>query len=988
MSPLRIPRRVLPRFPHPVCSQSGRRATPLALIAPIAPIAPITLVTLVTLVTLFLTPRLVGQGTGGAFPDPVCSATLERFGVLLGLSPQERAEMGSFHEAYLAQVRELREGPIAEWLKNHSSTGLMFGSSRPREELEQAVRAKTQILAQMEKAERELLDRMAAGLPPEQAERMARVRGYAARERARGSLGSFGGGALVQVELRELVDRLELDESLRAVIEEPLGDYERRLTRLLAGMADRAVQQPLAVRDALASAGLSTPQAVGVRDDGAPEAPAAAAARLEEHFRESARVRAEVTAPQREAKLAIAKLSRESLGRLRSALPAEQGALLADAFMRQAYAQVAGDERPAGALINAARRKAESMPGGKEKAESLALLHGSWRSAYDAVQKELMDEVDAHQAKGDGMAIMLSMGDREQLAEFEERLDAIRAKRRAVNEGALAQATGVLGQESAAELGLDREPLLREAEIRESAIMVLDGAEGLEILELDGEGLAVAFTGSGGPDGPGAGQLPQPLSRRELEAMGAFQGLDELMRPVVDVIHEDYEANYQRNRDEAMAELRRADPAGESSGEPSGGAMAWAMPRPMDAQSIGRRYASFAQGVERLAQVDREFFDALQAVLQSTSAAAQIPGARSARERDVLRRAAKGPGGPMLMGLGGAGGREAELDVEAVAGNLPSARRAEVQPILIQYAQRALIVARQHYEIALAAQKEVDLFHAKAMKLSEGGRVEVSIDSNDDTFAAMEEAQRKIAEAAAQVAAINRAARDEILAALPEGERQAFSRAYARAAWPGVYRDHADARKKLESAMALSDLSDERLAQIRSLLAEHSEAYETLCDRMVEVEQATGVAGLIRDGEAMRALSARQNEIRKLRFERSERNATTLRALGGLLTAEQIDRIGGVAMPAAKRPGAAARPGVRGAGPARTVETAREATGQRHPKEVWEVRAQVTVAVAPQKGRRFAVGVAVDASRCLLRDLQGTTLADPRDDESDNSRTS
>jgi len=885
MSFLRIPSRVLPRLPHPACAQSGGRAAVLALIA---------------LVTLAVTPRLAGQGTGGAFPDPVSSATLERFGVLLGLSPQERAEMGPFHEAYLARVRELREGPIAEWLKNHSSTGLMFGSSRPREELEQAVRAKTQILTQMEKAERELLDRMAAGLPPEQAARMDRVRGYAARERARGSLGSFGGGALAQVELRELVDRLELDESLRAAIEEPLGDYERRLTRLLAGMADRAVQQPLAISEALASAGLSRPQPAGVGADGAPEAPAAAAARLEEYFRESARVRAQVTAPQREARAAIAKLSRETLGRLRSALPAEQGELLADSFMRKAYAQVAGDERPAGPVLAAARRKVESMPGGKERAESLSLLHGNWRSAYDAVQKELMDEVDAQQARGDGMAFILSTGDGAELAEFEERLDALRAKRRNVNEGALAQATGVLGQESAAELGLAREPLPREAEFRESAVMVMDGAEGMEILELDGEGLAVAITGSGGPDGAGSGQLPQPLGRRELEAMGAFEGLDELMRPVVDVMHEDYEANYQRIRDEAMAELRRADPAGESSAAPSGGAMAWAMPRPMDAQTIGRRYASFAQGVERLAQVDREFFDALQTVLQSTAAAAQIPGSRSARERDVLRRAAKGPGGPMLMGLGGAGGREAELDMEVVAGELPSERRAMIRPILTQYAERALLVARQRYETALAAQKEVDLFHAKAMKVSEGGRVEVSIDSNDDGFAAMEEAQRKIAEAAAQVAAINRAARDEILAALPEGERLAFSRAYARAAWPGVYRDHADARRKLESAMELSDLSEERLAQIRALLAEHSEAYEALCDRMVEVEQATGVAGPIRDGEAMRALSARQNEIRKLRFERSERNAATLRALGGLLSAEQIDRIGGVAMPEEK----------------------------------------------------------------------------------------
>ena len=254
-----------------------------------------------------------------------------------------------------------------------------------------------------------------------------------------------------------------------------------------------------------------------------------------------------------------------------------------------------------------------------------------------------------------------------------------------------------------------------------------------------------------------------------------------------------------------------------------------------------------------------------------------------------------------MFGMAGPmGGREADVDLGRVVESLPADAQPMAAPIVARWMEAATGAARQRFDTCITAQKDIDLFHAKAMKVGEGGNVELNIDSNDSGFAAMEKAQRQIAQAAGQAASINRASRDEVLAVLPEALRTEFRRAYARVAWPMVYRDRADARAKVQAALALADLDPGQRPKIEALLVEHLAAYEGLCDRMVEAESTATSSGGLPDAEGVRALTARQNEMKKLRFERTERNAATLRALGGMLTPEQVQTIGGVAMPEEK----------------------------------------------------------------------------------------
>lgn len=848
------------------------------------------------------TPRSTAQGTGGAFPDPISSAQLDRLADLLGLDQASRSELGPLHEAYLQRMRELREGPIADWLKTHASSRQVLGSSRPREEIEQSVRARVQILGQIERAERELVDRLAVGLPPEQSARLERVRQLAARERGRGLLGPFGGGAIVELELRELVDKLELDDAVKAAVEAPLDDYERRLTKLIEGMAGRAVQQPLVMTDALAAAGVGRRGAGGTSHEQAD----ASAEEARAQFLETARVRSEVDAPQREARAAIAKLSRDTLSRLARALPPESAERLTDAFVRKAYSQVAMNDRPAGPVLASAAKIAEGSEGAPATAEAIGALRLDWRARYDAVNGEMMDIVDAGRSSGDLMGFLEVGEGGEARRQREERLAALREKRQGINDSAVEQVKALLGPALAQRMGAGQGAGERRiGGIEAAGVMLLDGGGGMEVFEFDGgEGIAVTIGGEGLPGVGGAGPLSQPISDRELERLIESLGIDADIRAIVEVLHEDYAESFDRLRGEIADELGRVVPSpGQRAEGPAGGvAMPFIMPGPMDEKSIARQYAIFQRGIERLAEVDRNFFDTLDGLLAGSSAGGRVPDARSSRERAVLRQAGRGPGAMGGIMLGGpSGGRESDIDLLEVTGTLDDAQRRSIEPILVRYAEAALAAARQRYDTSIAAQKEIDLFHAKAMKVGKDGNMEVSIDSNSDGFEAFQRSQRRIAEVAAQAATINRAARDEVLAVLPEDARLPFQRTYARAAWPGVYRDQIDVGRRIEAAMALATIDEARHARLAELLAEHIEAYEALCDRMVAAEMAAGPQLAVPDPGAMRAIGERQNEMRKLRFERSERNAATLRALGAILTPEEAQAVGGVAMPEERR---------------------------------------------------------------------------------------
>lgn len=871
------------------------------------------------------------QGTSGAFPDPISSREFERALKQLGLDDASRQTIEPMHEGYRRTMRELREGAIEEYLRQHPTGMGGFGPQRPRAEIEQTVKRREQILDQIAKSERDLFDHVQGTLAPEQVPAMQRVRSAAARERARGMFGPFGAGGL-NVEVGALVDELELDAPERQAIAATVDEHERKLTRLLGELAELNVKQPLTMADAVAAAGLKRPDSFDVPPGSSPEQVAEGTARAESWFRQIGKVRSEAMAPQRSKREAIARLNRATVTSLCGALPSESSAKLFDRFVQRAYGQI-GTASPAKASLEQAAKAAAAEPADPATVAVIAALAADHRARDMRIVAEMMDEIDASR-QGFEMFVV----DDEGTGSFEKhhrRMEELRAKRSELAESIVEQARGALGPERSERLaeGLvkkgARHQVAEGGGVTSTFTFEAVDSDGMEIVVDDGAvmvavaggpvdegdfgGDIVAVVGGGaehggGPaGGPGlgaVGPLPTPIAPTEMRRLSEKLGVPDDQRAVIDVLHEDYAATFEDTRDQERAEL------GGGGGPMGMGAMprdANGRPRTLTDGEIEQRYSAFRRGVERLSQVDAGLFENLGVVLAGTPADSRIAAAKSARERGVLLKAARGPGGGLpVFVMGGDGGKAAELDLAVIldgCGIGPDALAA-ANPALLRWAEQATNVARQRFETSLSAKQEIDKFHARAMKVHDDGRTDVQIDSNATDFATMQKAQERIEAANRQVADFNRAARDEIMNALPPDAREPFRRAFNRAAHPALYRDAQSARPKLESAAKVADLTDAQALQIAALAAEHEAAFEKICDQMVAAELATAPPSPgVFDGDAMRAMQTRQNDLKKLRFERTELNASTLKKLGAILTPEQVERIGGVALPEAKQRG-------------------------------------------------------------------------------------
>lgn len=842
------------------------------------------------------------QGTGGAFPDPISVGELNRYAERIGLDAAQRIELDAMHEAYRDALRELRDGPIEEYLKAQPSTGFL-GQRATRDEIEASIRERRRLLSRIERIESEFFDRVAGILRPEQMPTLEAVRDAARRDRSRGTLGPFVGKS-VGFELATAVAELELPEDRRAALTSRVVDHERRVTKLLAELSELSIRQSLDVADALAAlgaSGLRPPPRDGATDEAAIEARRVA---MEAYVRETMQARRDATAPQREKRWEIARLNRAAVSAIVAELPEEAGWRLHDRFVSQAYPEIGGDRR-IDELFDAAVRLAEEEKAPPETIEGLRAAHRATRAELRRLVDEAMNQADA---AGDEGGVVVLLNETDAFERREARLEELREKREDAMQRARAQLDSTLGPERAERLASRqaKAPEVSERRVVSFVAVAEAGDGGDDVLVGGGEPIvfeATEFMPMDGPEGirgmASVGPLPQSIDVHGLRELGERLGLEDSESSIIEVLHRDYVETYGLARDEERAQLRELGVGTASElGIGQGGA-----PIP-SATQVERGPAVMRGARERLGQIDTTFFDEIDVVVGSPEREPILRAARAMRERALLRAEANAPGA-LVPTFSFEASREADVDVASVVESmkLDAEARALIADLLRGYDDQALGALRRRADVKLEAQREIDRFHADAISFDAEGRVQMSVDSAAPGFEAMDKAQQRIAAAKRDAAEVNRSVADAIAAALPEEARERFRRAYNRAAWPRIFADPHDGSRKLEAALALEELEPALRTEITTLMTEHVAAYEALCDRMIAEERSGSASGgMIRGGggDEIRALQTRQNAMRRLRFERAELNATTLRKLSTLLDPAQRERIGGVEIPEPK----------------------------------------------------------------------------------------
>jgi len=814
------------------------------------------------------------------FPQPLSSAELERCLGALSLDATLREQAVRAFESALAEGQSLRDGDIAAYeleLATRPSGTLSL------QELEQRGRRLRSLASRQAAIENALFDSLASMASEDDRAFVEIQRRAAERRRSIAMIDPFLRSGL-STDLVELTQRTvapwgELPDRLREV----LVAHDRAVTAALAKAAALSSAQEVSIRQAMDQLPPPPAPAPAAADAEGADAESAAARQRAVEMR---RIRRDAAAPILARRAEVVALNRTGLEQVLTDLPDAQRRDLRDAFVRAAYPQIGLKRATPASILESMQARVGRAPAPKagDTADSAAArepipqeavdaakpIVDAWRHANDAIERRMMDAIDASQRDRPGGPILIGL--EEGGAMPEDPLRPLRAERDALDEGARQQLAAL--HPGVAELVRERTPPQiafgpgaaagapppTDATITTfsaRAVMVIDGG--------DGPMEAVSFEM---PAQTGSSDSPlRPIDAREFEEMVARLGLAGDSR-------EQAREAWRRYHDAALPAVREL--VGEQSGLKiggGGGAVFVGMEPAPDPTAIDAAMA-------RLTTEDARLLAELATI---AGASASIDLERSIRARNLLRQRIgmleRIPIRPW--------GHFERVDLPAiVAGTrLTPAERAAIGDLVNAHGERLVSLLSQ---LASAMQAMRTLEDEMTTTTDDGkGNVSRSVNMDPSKF---QKAIGGLRSAQQQVADEVRGTLTALRERLPEATARRIRRAAYSAALPGVMEDPRSAEERLERAMEFASLSDERRMTLLELYAAHQSSVDALVDAFIVDAEKRAKAlepGAGPGPQEIRAMRSSDGLQRRLRFDRSEVNDATMRRLRRVLSAEE-----------------------------------------------------------------------------------------------------
>lgn len=332
------------------------------------------------------------------------------------------------------------------------------------------------------------------------------------------------------------------------------------------------------------------------------------------------------------------------------------------------------------------------------------------------------------------------------------------------------------------------------------------------------------------------------------------------------------------------------------------------MRRASDTEFIERRFGAWRRAPEAYVQLESALLDGVAQAISIGAAeaeAAALQGAvatlRARRALAVEQGLMKSSGRPSSLDMGG---YAASLDLRSIVASTPlaSADKTAAAGALAGYEQALAALLAQRREAAVEIERAQQLSAAIALRQFTSGQ-DGDAAPDEALVAALERARTRADEAMSLGQAVGArleqwqtAQSDALLAALTPSGRSRVAAALTRARHPTVARDSSSADPQIARAMSMVESDDALLQAVISVAGEYQSAYDAIFARLVEADAArqAAVADLTAastksppDEVAVEAARARRSaatrEVTRLRTERSELNARTLRALRAAL---------------------------------------------------------------------------------------------------------
>lgn len=801
-------------------------------------------------------PPVFAQGARGILPDPISHGDVERYADAMNASPPQREALARIHDAYLAEFRALRDGPIERFLSEHPRA-VSFYARIPADPsvADEEARGLDHLAGRVRRLDDAFFGRMQEILTEEQAAGLPPVKRSRQRTRLRQGSALVTGSPYLLTDLAILFDELQLDPQARQAARPLVEDYERKLLAALKRLDD--VTSALG-REMLEQRRLNEQ---AIRE----QALWPAAIVLRAIFEKLAVLTGEV-----------GDAHRQALAQWRAVLPQSASDELERRFCAIVYPEAPADLGPARELFQSILDD-ESLDG--ETRASIEAQRQLFRDSAGRIKNRMFDVIDALRASTAAHPIQFSSGGDgatyyEDRAAYDDRLAELRGELDELNQSAARALAAITGEPREIPHIAVRKPKEPGAglSIGVGAPRGADGPRVYSYRQIPLEQLVLQF-------GSGAARfLPDPIPAEDLGRYARRLNLGEDDQPVLAALHETYLDRFRDLGGEGpIGRVRRLQRT--LFQRDATGRVELPSIRQMEELCSLRRRA-----LRAILAIDAQFHDDLFTVWGDEVAIDVFDRLKRDRLRAVYRRAGPGeaiPGvyrplvtiGPReLAARADAESIALELDaiIETACPDLHRAQSAEIRAIVAE----AEIGLTELLEDLFEARFEMELERARLLasrleRDGQGALMATQVQATD----AMIHLDERIHQGLLKIRAHNQAARDALASRLPESARWAFLAAYRRAGHPGVYEDAQRMHHALGAARRLEDLDARQRGNLDELARTYHIEYEAICQR---------ITAAIDDRQARSRHEAERDEL-------NERIRSRLRAL---LNQQQLAEIG------------------------------------------------------------------------------------------------
>lgn len=819
-----------------------------------------------------------GQGTSGTLPDPISTRELDGYGRRLDLSPEQRLAIEAFHEEYRESFRALRDSDIDEFLESFQGLRMNFGGSEMGE-IDKAIRELDKVMGKIANVDNRFFEQIQTILTEEQVTRLPRVKKARERQRYRSNLiqmVSFTNPS-IRIDLSELFEELTLSTQEFELADPLVESYENQLTDSIGDLYEVSTQAMKKMAETMKELGFD------------PENPNPR--QMQRMFEVMRAAWEEMMEDVNKHASEIGDLNRSSTGSITAALSESNGRRLRNNYYRQAYSEVyrggSADERYEAAI------QLEGLPA--ETLEQITSAHAQFDSSRTRLVSRAADRVDERRRNFS----MFSFGDGS-WRDWQDEIGEMREEIRAVEDGAIETLRQILGEERMAMVTGGPQELTSQTyeSIGTYVVASPGGGSGVTQAVVIGERIGSSISLELGGEARRADPyVPGPISDRDVETYSQVLGLQSDQRDLIGALHVDYQQRFEEVDAQHMEPLRESARSlwsidGES-GQMSG-------PK---AENIDQLYARRAAAREAIERLDDNFFEEIGLVVLGDQQQDLLPRVRMMRARETYAYERPGSfgafGGPQVMMFTSmASNQEPTVDLTEIVRdlNLSADQLAEVDPVLAEYEHGYTEALQGRFELGMQIQQEMEKMTARVMQreMDDDGNVRVAIRAGNAMRDQTEDNRNKARQADQVLLGLNRSALTDMMALLPETTARELQRQYNHAAFPQVYDDPQSAERQIVQALQIESLTANQRTQLSEIASEFHAEHETLCDQMALIERDSD--GSLFDFDERRRMEAeeRQQELEKLRFDRTELNEKTRRRLQTVLSEDQARQVSGL----------------------------------------------------------------------------------------------